>query len=96
MHAFDLARELEGKRVTVNAVHPATMMNTLMVANAGAQPRSTVEEGAAAVMQLITAPDLGGGQYYNGLRAARANPQAYDEAAREKLRTLSKRLTEAR
>ncbi|MEX2283371.1 MAG: SDR family oxidoreductase [Gemmatimonadota bacterium] len=93
MHAFDLAKELEGKRVTVNAVHPATLMNTSMVANAGAQPRSTVEEGAAAVLQLITKPDIGTGQYFNGLRPMRANAQAYDEAAREKLRTLSKLLT---
>ncbi|MGH7469258.1 MAG: SDR family oxidoreductase [Longimicrobiales bacterium] len=93
MFTFDLARELEGKRVTVNALHPATLMNTTMVRNAGAQPRATVDEGAAAVLQLIKAPDLVGGQYFNGLRAARANAQAYDEAAREKLRALSTMLT---
>jgi NAD(P)-dependent dehydrogenase (short-subunit alcohol dehydrogenase family) len=93
MFTFDLASELEGKRVTVNAVHPATMMNTSMVLNAGAQPRSTVEEGTEAVLQLVSTPDLAGGQYFNGLRPTRANAQAYDEAAREKLRTLSNRLT---
>ncbi len=93
MHAFDLAEELATKGVTVNAVHPATLMNTTMVANAGAQPRSTVEEGTAAVMQLITKPNIGTGQYFNGLQPTRANAQAYDPAAREKLRTLSKRLT---
>jgi NAD(P)-dependent dehydrogenase (short-subunit alcohol dehydrogenase family) len=93
MFTFDLARELEGKRVTVNALHPATMMNTSMVMNAGAQPRSDVKEGVEAVVNLVTSNDAGSGQYFNGLRPGRANGQANDEAAREKLRTLSERLT---
>ncbi len=93
MFTFDLARELEGKGVTVNTLHPATLMDTQMVLGAGVQPRSTVAEGAEAVLQLVNAPAIGSGQYFNGLRAARANPQAYDEAAREKLRILSQRLT---
>jgi NAD(P)-dependent dehydrogenase (short-subunit alcohol dehydrogenase family) len=96
MFTFDLARELEGKRVTVNALHPATMMNTSMVMNAGAQPRSDVQEGVAAVVNLVSSNEAGSGQYFNGLRTARANPQAYDEAARAKLRTLSKQLTGVR
>jgi NAD(P)-dependent dehydrogenase (short-subunit alcohol dehydrogenase family) len=93
MFTFDLARELEGKRVTVSALHPATLMNTTMVRTAGVQPRATVEEGAQAVLQLINAPDLAGGQYFSGLRPARANGQAYDETARSKLRALSRSLT---
>jgi NAD(P)-dependent dehydrogenase (short-subunit alcohol dehydrogenase family) len=91
LFTMDLAKELEGK-VIVNALHPATLMNTTMVRNAGAQPRSTIDDGAAAVMQLIT-DNVGTGQYFNGLRAARANAQAYDESAREQLRALSVRLT---
>jgi hypothetical protein len=63
-----------------------------MVIGAGAQPRTTVAEGADAVMQLVNAQEISTGQYYNGLRPGRANAQAYDEAAREKLRLLSKRL----
>jgi NAD(P)-dependent dehydrogenase (short-subunit alcohol dehydrogenase family) len=93
MHAFDLAKELQDKGVTVNALHPATMMNTTMVQKAGGQPRSTVDQGADAVVNLITAPGIGTGQYFNGLNPARANAQAYDESAREKLRTLAKLLT---
>ena len=95
LFTMDLARELEGK-VIVNALHPATLMNTSMVQNAGIQPRSTIDDGATAVMQLITGADIGTGQYYNGLRAGRANAQAYDESAREQLRTLSARLTGVR
>jgi NAD(P)-dependent dehydrogenase (short-subunit alcohol dehydrogenase family) len=96
LFTFDLARELEGKGVTVNAIHPATMMNTSMVFEAGAQPRTSVEQGAEAVVHLVTAPDLGSGQYFNGMRPVRANAQAYDESAREKLRTLSEKLTGVR
>jgi NAD(P)-dependent dehydrogenase (short-subunit alcohol dehydrogenase family) len=91
LFTMDLAKELEGK-VIVNALHPATLMNTTMVRNAGAQPRSTVDDGANAVMQLVTG-DVASGQYFNGMRAMRANAQAYDESAREQLRTLSARLT---
>ncbi|MFW6078315.1 MAG: SDR family NAD(P)-dependent oxidoreductase [Gemmatimonadota bacterium] len=88
----DLARALEGAGVTVNALHPATLMNTAMVREAGVRARSTVEEGAEAVMHLIEAPDLGSGGYFDGTRPARANAQAYDEEAGRRLRELSRRL----
>jgi len=93
MFTFDLARELEGRGVTVVAVHPASMMDTDMVLERGARPRSSVEEGREAVMRAITSPDVRSGQYYRGLEAARANPQAYDEGARARLRRLSEALT---
>jgi NAD(P)-dependent dehydrogenase (short-subunit alcohol dehydrogenase family) len=95
MFTIDLADELEGSGVTVNALHPATFMDTRMVERAGIEPRSTVDEGADAVMQLIT-EDVGTGGYFNGLRPARANAQAYDEDARRRLRELSEELTGVR
>jgi hypothetical protein len=55
-----------------------------------------VDEGASAVMRLLTATDLESGQYFNGLRPARAHAQAYDEEARTKLRRLSDSLTASR
>jgi NAD(P)-dependent dehydrogenase (short-subunit alcohol dehydrogenase family) len=92
MFTFDLAKELEGKNVRALVLHPATYMATEMVRRAGVEPRATVAEGADAVMQLIT-EDVPSGQFYNGKNPGRANAQAYDEVAREKLRTLSKLLT---
>jgi NAD(P)-dependent dehydrogenase (short-subunit alcohol dehydrogenase family) len=92
LFTFDLAAELEGTGVLVNTLHPATYMPTGMVRRAGVEPRSTIDEGADAVMQLVTGA-VGNGGYYNGLRAARANAQAYDEDARRQLRELSERLT---
>jgi NAD(P)-dependent dehydrogenase (short-subunit alcohol dehydrogenase family) len=96
MFTFDLAGELQGKGVTVTALHPATMMDTTMIRASGMPARSTVDEGARAVMNLITSRDIPSGQYYNGLRASRAHAQAYDEEARAKLRRLSLELTGAR
>lgn len=93
LFTFDLARELEGTGIRVNALHPATMMNTTMVLSRGARARASVEEGLEAVMHLVTSPEVGTGEYYNGTNRAEANAQAYDEAARERLRRLSKELT---
>ena len=90
LFTIDLAHELEGTGVTVNALHPATFMNTNMVRQFGT-PISTVEEGADAILKLAISPDLEGrsGLYFNGQNEAQANAQAYDAEARRRLRTLS-------
>ena len=95
MFTIDLAAELDAAKVTVNSLHPARSMNTARVINGGFQPLSTVEEGAEATMQLAVSPELRArtGLYFNGLAEARANAQAYDEAARARLRALSLELT---
>jgi NAD(P)-dependent dehydrogenase (short-subunit alcohol dehydrogenase family) len=96
MFTQDLAEELAGTEVTANSLHPATYMDTSMVRSAGVQPRSTVEEGANAVVYLATSPDLKGksGLFFNGKREMKANAQAYDPKARAQLKALSKRLTQ--
>ncbi len=95
MFTIDLAAELDADEITVNSLHPARSMNTARVIDGGFQPLSTIEEGAEATMQLAVSPALAGrsGLYFNGLTEARANPQAYDTAAREQLRALSFKLT---
>jgi NAD(P)-dependent dehydrogenase (short-subunit alcohol dehydrogenase family) len=98
MFTIDLAAELDGAGVTVNTLHPATYMNTTMVRRAGVTPISTVEEGAEAILNLAVGPALAGrsGLYFNGLREARADRQAYDADARARLRALSVELTGVR
>jgi len=66
------------------------------VTESGMQPMATVEEGADAVMQLAVGSALAGrtGLYFNQMDEARANEQAYDEAARERLWALSEELTQ--
>ena len=95
LFTVDLAEELDGAGVTANALHPATYMNTTMVRQAGVTPWSTVEQGADAILNLATSPALAGrsGLYFDGLREARAQAQAYDRDARARLRTLSFALT---
>ncbi len=91
MFTIDLARELKGSGVTVNALHPATYMNTTMVRDGGITPVSTIEQGGEAILHLAVGDDVAGksGLFFNGMREAQANPQAYDEAARRRLRALS-------
>ena len=92
LFTFDLAEELADTGIRVNALHPATLMDTNMVLAAGVRPRSSVEEGLEAVMHLIISEDVGSGQYFDGLRPSRAHAQAYDGEARARLRRLSEEL----
>jgi len=95
MFTIDLAAELKGTGVSVNALHPATYMNTTMVRRAGVTPLSSVEQGADAILNLATGKAIAGrnGLFFNGLQEARADAQAYDAAARQRLRRLSLELT---
>jgi NAD(P)-dependent dehydrogenase (short-subunit alcohol dehydrogenase family) len=92
---FELAERLGESGVTVNALHPATLMDTKMVRDYFGRPRSSVEEGTEATLRLVTDPDLDGvsGRYFDGLRESRADRQAYDPDARRRLWELSERLT---
>jgi NAD(P)-dependent dehydrogenase (short-subunit alcohol dehydrogenase family) len=89
MFTFDLAES----GVTATCLHPSTYMPTKIVHS----PISTIADGVEATMRLITAPaDEVTGRYFNVLREARADPQAYDTGARENLRALSEELTTGR
>jgi len=95
MFTIDLAAELKGSGVTVNSLHPATYMNTTMVRAGGITPMSTVEQGGDAILHLAVGDDVAGksGLFFNGMNEAKANPQAYDATARQRLRALSLELT---
>jgi NAD(P)-dependent dehydrogenase (short-subunit alcohol dehydrogenase family) len=91
---FDLAAVLDPAAITVNALHPATYMDTTMVRQGGITPWSTVDEGAQAILNLALSPQLAGrsGLFFDGLRETRPDAQAFDLQARKKLRSLSLRL----
>jgi NAD(P)-dependent dehydrogenase (short-subunit alcohol dehydrogenase family) len=91
LFTVDLADELAERDVTVNCLHPATYMDTTMVRLSGVRPISTVEQGGAAILQLVESPALAGrsGLYFSGMQESRADRQAYDEDARRRLRALS-------
>ena len=94
MFTFELAERLSGIGVTVNALHPASLMDTKMVHDTFGYTMSTVEEGAEAVVRLAVSPELEGvtGRYLDGTREGRANRQAYDLQARRRLWALSEEL----
>jgi NAD(P)-dependent dehydrogenase (short-subunit alcohol dehydrogenase family) len=94
MFTFDLAEHLQDTGVSVNALHPASLMDTKMVQSTFGYTISTVEEGTEAVVRLAVAPEVDRitGRYFDGKREARANRQAYDPQARERLWALSEQL----
>jgi len=96
MFTITLAEQFDPDEITVNSLHPATFMDTPMVTGAGRQPMSSVADGAEAVMQLAVGAALEGrtGLYFNQLNEGRANAQAYDADARQRLFSLSVELTE--
>lgn len=94
MHTIDLADALADEDIIVTSLHPATYMPTGMVRRLGVEPRATIDEGADAVIQLITG-EVESGQFFNGLNPGRPNDQALDAGARDRLRSLSERLTGA-
>jgi NAD(P)-dependent dehydrogenase (short-subunit alcohol dehydrogenase family) len=93
LFTFDLAEQLKDSGVTVNCLHPATLMNTGMVFNSTyfSGPKTSVEQGADAVEHVAFSAELKGvtGAYFDGKEPARANDQAYDIEARRHLQELS-------
>ena len=94
MFTFELAERLSDTGVSVNALHPASLMDTKMVRSTFGYTMGTVEEGSEAVVRLAVSPELEGvtGRYFDGKREARADGQAYDKEARQRLWQLSEEL----
>lgn len=96
LHTFYLADELKDDNITFNTLHPATMMDTTLVREMDAEARTTVDEGATALMNLAVSAELAEhtGLYFNGLQESRAHSQAYDRKARQRLMELSRELVD--
>ena len=90
MFTFELAERRPD--VEVNALHPATLMDTKMVRETFGRARSTVAEGVQATALLVERDGVSG-RYFDGLHESRAHPQAYDSAARQRLWEVSEALT---
>jgi len=95
LFTVELAERLGARGVSVNAIHPATLMDTKMVRDYFGRSRSSVDEGVQATLHLIEDPELDGvsGRFFDGLRESAAHEQAYDPDARRRLWDLSERLT---
>ncbi|MGW6155713.1 SDR family NAD(P)-dependent oxidoreductase [Streptomyces sp. NPDC055144] len=95
MATFELGAELEGTGVTVNALHPAHLMDTEGVRAYGFTPVTGIDEGVRPTVRLITDPELGSttGRYFDRFTDTRAHEQAYDKEARRRLMALTDELT---
>ncbi|MBL1082310.1 SDR family NAD(P)-dependent oxidoreductase [Streptomyces actinomycinicus] len=95
MATFELAAELRGSGVTVNALHPAHLMDTDGVREYGLTPLTSTEEGVRPTVRLLLDPELATttGRYFDQFRDARAHEQTYDAEARERLMRLTRSLT---
>ncbi|MET8968294.1 SDR family NAD(P)-dependent oxidoreductase [Streptomyces hydrogenans] len=91
MATFALAEELDGTGVTVNALHPAHLMDTAGVRDYGLTPLVGVEEGVRPTVRLVVDPAQAGvtGRYFDRFTDARAHEQAYDPEARRRLMALT-------
>ena len=85
---FDLAEPLSKRGITIDALHPATLMDTTMVRENLGRVSSSVEDGANATLQVIE-NDAGSGRFFNGAGEARASPAAYDPVERERIHELT-------
>jgi NAD(P)-dependent dehydrogenase (short-subunit alcohol dehydrogenase family) len=95
LFTFELAERLDGEQVTVNALHPASLMDTNMVRENFGGAMTDVAEGVEATVRLALSPELEGvtGRYFEGKSESAAHRQAYDEGARRRLWEISERLT---
>lgn len=96
MSGFEFVERLPAAEVTVNSVHPGTFMPTKMVTSENVTPIDTLETGVESVRRLAADRSLATvtGRFFDRSRDARANPQAYDPAARAQLWERSLKLVD--
>jgi NAD(P)-dependent dehydrogenase (short-subunit alcohol dehydrogenase family) len=80
--------------VTINALHPATYMPTKIVTAQHGESIDSLERGLEATLRLAVGPELDGisGRYFDREEEVRAEAQAYDPEAQQRLRELSEEL----
>lgn len=93
MFTFDLAERLKDQRITVNCLNPGSRLNTKMVSEMFGEYRGTVQSGADVIIHVATSAALKNitGRYFDQMQE-KANGQAYDRQARQKLWQLSESL----
>jgi retinol dehydrogenase 12 len=97
LFTYELARRLDGKNVTVNAVHPG-FVNTNFQRAAGLNMRGplTSEEGADTQLWLATSPEMEGvtGKYFVRRQDTRSSAISYDTAVAKRLWDVSAKMVD--
>ncbi|HXR65827.1 MAG TPA: SDR family oxidoreductase [Ktedonobacteraceae bacterium] len=103
IYTYELARQLQGSGVTVNALHPGVIASNF---DQGLSPfmrwgwklimplLSSVEQGAQTTLYLATSPEVEGvsGKYFSNRKETRSSNISYDEATRQRLWQVSEEL----
>jgi NAD(P)-dependent dehydrogenase (short-subunit alcohol dehydrogenase family) len=81
-----LARKLAGSGVSANALHPGVITTKVLMAGFGITGAAP-DEGAAAVLNLATSPELSGvsGKYFDVARERKGVAATQDEALQDQL-----------
>jgi NAD(P)-dependent dehydrogenase (short-subunit alcohol dehydrogenase family) len=92
----ELARRLEGTKVTTYSLHPGVITTKLLQTGFG-MGGADLETGARTSVYCATAPELAKvtGRYYSNAREASAAPQADDAELEKKLWDVSQQLVDA-
>lgn len=104
LFTYELARRMQGRGVTVNALHPGFVATNFGVSNGGFfRPLFRLlqlaaikpVEGARTTLYLASSPDLAGvsGQYFAKQKAVRSTAASYDEDTARRLWEVSAQMT---
>ena len=106
LFSYELARRLEGTRVTVNALHPGVISTNLLSGRESSLFRGFLraisspflrspKKGAEPSIYLASSPEVEGitGKYFDKLREQKSSERSYDEEAGKKLWQVGADLT---
>ena len=107
LFTYELARRLEGTKVTANCLHPGvigsgfgqTYSSALSVLIKIARPfMLTPEQGARTSVYLASSPEVAGvsGKYFSKCHPVRSNAVSYDVQSQQKLWALSEEMVKSR
>ncbi len=103
LFTYELARRLQGTKVTANCLHPGFVASNFAGNNGWLvrfgmkfmSGRISVEDGAKCSVYLASSPDVQGvsGKYFNyDLKETRSSDESYDEAIAKRLWDVSEKL----
>ena len=100
LFTYELARRLEGSKVTANCLHPGVIGTNIFrsVPGLGAMAKlflKSPKKGAETSIYLATSPDVAKvtGKYFDDKRLARSSPESNDAAVAQRLWQVSEQLT---
>ncbi len=104
LFTYELARRLEGTRVTVNAVHPGLVSTNLSSNSSGFAKfvwnimsifALNVEKGAESSVFLATSPEIKNitGKYYSKMNMVPSSEESYNEENAKRLWKVSLKMT---